>query len=101
GGEGAELVYVTSDNPRSERPGDIISEILAGVPAGARARVTVDADRKRAIERAVENARAGDVILIAGKGHETEQIVSDGKGGLIKHHFDDREVARAALAARL
>jgi UDP-N-acetylmuramoyl-L-alanyl-D-glutamate--2,6-diaminopimelate ligase len=98
--EMADLVYVTSDNPRSERPSDIIDEILTGVPDAARGKVSVDADRRRAIHRAIENARPGDVILICGKGHETEQIVSDGKGALIKHHFDDCEVARAALAER-
>ncbi len=96
----ADLVYVTSDNPRSERPSDIITQILGGVPEFARHRVAVDADRKRAIQRAIEDARAGDILLIAGKGHETYQIVSDGNRGTVSHHFDDREVARAALAQR-
>lgn len=96
----ADHVIVTSDNPRTERPSDIIDEILSGVPGDLRAKVTVDADRKKAIERAVHAAGPGDLVLIAGKGHETEQIMPDGKGGTIKYHFDDREVAREALRPR-
>ncbi|CAG0970653.1 UDP-N-acetylmuramoyl-L-alanyl-D-glutamate--2, 6-diaminopimelate ligase [Phycisphaerales bacterium] len=96
----ADVIVVTSDNPRTERPGEIIDEILGGVPAGCRSRVTVQADREKAIWHAVENAEAGDVIVIAGKGHETEQILPDGKGGTVRTQFDDREVAREALAAR-
>jgi len=92
-------VIVTSDNPRTERPSDIIDEILRGVPGEVRNKVSVDADRARAIERAIGQARQGDLILIAGKGHETEQILPDGSGGTVKHHFDDREAARAALSA--
>jgi len=95
----ADLVFVTSDNPRTEQPSAIIDEILAGVPGARRDRVTVDADRRQAIARAVSAARAGDVVLIAGKGHETYQILPDGKGGTITQHFDDREEAREALAA--
>jgi UDP-N-acetylmuramoyl-L-alanyl-D-glutamate--2,6-diaminopimelate ligase len=98
--EMADLVYVTSDNPRSERPSDIIDEILRGIPEEARGKVSVDADRRQAIVRAMGNARGGDVVVIAGKGHETYQISSDGKGGLVTRHFDDREVARAALVER-
>jgi UDP-N-acetylmuramoyl-L-alanyl-D-glutamate--2,6-diaminopimelate ligase len=96
----ADVVYVTSDNPRTERPSDIITQILEGVPEGLRRKVVVDADRRRAIGRAIEEIRAGDVLIIAGKGHEDYQIVSDGRGGTVKHHFDDREVARAALAQK-
>lgn len=96
----ADLVYITSDNPRTERPSDIISEILEGVDDSHRSKVTVDADRRHAIHRAIEDARPGDILLIAGKGHEPYQIVSDGRGGTITHHFDDREVARAALTER-
>ena len=62
--------------------------------------MTVQGDRKKAIFLAIERARPGDVILICGKGHETDQIVADKKGVLIKHHFDDCEVAREALAER-
>lgn len=93
----ADLVYITSDNPRTERPSDVISEILEGVGEAQRAKVSVDADRRHAIYRAIEETRPGDILLIAGKGHEPYQIVSDGHGGTTTHHFDDREVARAAL----
>jgi UDP-N-acetylmuramoyl-L-alanyl-D-glutamate--2,6-diaminopimelate ligase len=91
----ADRVWVTSDNPRSERPEAIIDEIVAGIPtsgpAAASRHVTI-ADRKAAIHSALEWARAGDVVVIAGKGHETYQIV-----GAEVLPFDDREVARAAL----
>jgi UDP-N-acetylmuramoyl-L-alanyl-D-glutamate--2,6-diaminopimelate ligase len=100
GSEMADAVIVTSDNPRTERPSDIIDQILAGVAPENRGKVQVEVDRKRAIRRAVEMARPGDMVLIAGKGHETEQIMPDGRGGTVRHHFDDREVARAALAER-
>ncbi len=93
----ADAVYVTSDNPRTERPSAIIDEILAGIPGEQRGKVSVDADRGKAIERAIGQSRPGDLVLIAGKGHETYQIVPDGKGGTVTNHFDDREVARAAL----
>jgi UDP-N-acetylmuramoyl-L-alanyl-D-glutamate--2,6-diaminopimelate ligase len=94
----ADIVFVTSDNPRTERPSDIIDAILAGIPAEHRHKVQVDVDRRRAIRKAIEQAQAGDIVLIAGKGHEKDQIVSDGRGGTVRHHFDDCEVAREALA---
>jgi UDP-N-acetylmuramoyl-L-alanyl-D-glutamate--2,6-diaminopimelate ligase len=91
----ADLPIVTSDNPRTEEPGAIIEMILAGVrevrPGDDG--FLVEADRRRAIAMAIEAARAGDIVLIAGKGHEDYQIV-----GKTKQHFDDREEARAALA---
>jgi UDP-N-acetylmuramoyl-L-alanyl-D-glutamate--2,6-diaminopimelate ligase len=96
----ADLVVVTSDNPRTERPSDIIDQVLGGVPAALREKVVVEVDRRRAIRRAVEMARPGDLVLIAGKGHETEQITPDGSGGTVRHHFDDREEAAAVLAER-
>ncbi len=96
----ADRIVVTSDNPRTERPGDIIDEILTGIPPAARDRVDVQADRARAIHHAVLHASPGDVVVIAGKGHETEQILPDGVGGTRRTHFDDREVAREALARR-
>ncbi len=95
----ADRVLVTSDNPRTEQPGAIIDEILAGVPAERRDRVSVDVDRARAIARAIGEARAGDVVLIAGKGHETYQILPDGRGGTVTRHFDDRDEARSALGS--
>jgi UDP-N-acetylmuramoyl-L-alanyl-D-glutamate--2,6-diaminopimelate ligase len=85
----ADVPIVTSDNPRSEDPLAIIEEIVAGMEPGAE----VDPDRRRAIARAVELAEAGDVVVIAGKGHEQGQEFRGGR----KVPFDDREVAREAL----
>jgi UDP-N-acetylmuramoyl-L-alanyl-D-glutamate--2,6-diaminopimelate ligase len=87
--EGADLVIVTSDNPRSEEPLAIVEQILQGSGTD----VEIDLDRGSAIETAIGDAGAGDVVLIAGKGHEQGQEI-DGE----IHPFDDREVARAALA---
>jgi len=82
----ADRVIVTSDNPRSEDPAAIAAEIVDGLA------LEVELDRRRAIERAVEDARAGDVVVIAGKGHERGQEFADRT-----IPFDDREVAREAL----
>jgi UDP-N-acetylmuramoyl-L-alanyl-D-glutamate--2,6-diaminopimelate ligase len=90
--EGADLVVVTSDNPRYEDPARIIADILAGF--GTRPWL-VEPDRGTAIRAALAEARAGDIVVIAGKGHETTQEIA----GRVEH-FDDREVARAE-AARL
>jgi len=91
----ADRAWVTSDNPRSERPEAILAEIETGIPATAAGRHESVADRRRAIEGAVAWAREGDVVVIAGKGHETYQIV-----GSEVLPFDDREVARTALVER-
>jgi UDP-N-acetylmuramoyl-L-alanyl-D-glutamate--2,6-diaminopimelate ligase len=94
----SDVVILTSDNPRTEDPAVILGEIESGVRdvlAGKPVRYEVIADRRAAIEAAVREAKSGDTVLIAGKGHEDYQIV-----GTARHHFDDREVARAALAAR-
>ncbi len=88
----ADLAIVTSDNPRSEDPAAILTEIVAGMEP-ARARRIVESDRRRAIEIACGEARTGDVVLIAGKGHETTQTI-----GTRVHSFDDRAVAREVLA---
>lgn len=89
----ADVVIVTSDNPRSERPEAIIGEILSGLEAGRPAGAdAVIPDRADAIAAAVSQARAGDVVVIAGKGHETGQTFADRT-----IPFDDREVARRAL----
>jgi UDP-N-acetylmuramoyl-L-alanyl-D-glutamate--2,6-diaminopimelate ligase len=88
----ADRIYLTSDNPRSEPPQAIADEIAAGI--GTRAHV-VELDRRAAIERAVRDAGEGDVVLVAGKGHETYQIVGDRV-----LPFDDAAVAREALARR-
>ncbi len=86
----ADVALVTSDNPRTEDPKEIINDILAGI--AERENVLVRPDRAEAIALAVEMAQPGDVVIIAGKGHEDYQIL-----GLKKIHFDDREQARAAL----
>jgi UDP-N-acetylmuramoyl-L-alanyl-D-glutamate--2,6-diaminopimelate ligase len=94
----ADAVVVTSDNPRSEDPAEIIAETLAGFPGHANAATChceVEPDRARAIRRAVELAGPGDVVLIAGKGHEKYQVV-----GTQRLPFDDVTVAREALAQR-
>jgi UDP-N-acetylmuramoyl-L-alanyl-D-glutamate--2,6-diaminopimelate ligase len=88
----ADRLYVTSDNPRGENPQTIVDEIVAG--SGSRGHV-VELDRRRAIERAVAEARPGDAVLVAGKGHETYQIV-----GSEVLDFDDAAVARDALQRR-
>jgi UDP-N-acetylmuramoyl-L-alanyl-D-glutamate--2,6-diaminopimelate ligase len=88
----ADVAIVTSDNPRSEPPEAIIDEILAGIPAGS-AGVERDADRRAAIRRAISLAEPGDIVVIAGKGHEQGQEFAGGR----KEPFDDVEVAREAL----
>ena len=80
----SDVTVITSDNPRKEDPLAIIGEILSG--AGGAGSVQTEADRRKAIRLALAEARPGDVVLIAGKGHETYQVVGD-----TKHHFDDRE----------
>jgi UDP-N-acetylmuramoyl-L-alanyl-D-glutamate--2,6-diaminopimelate ligase len=87
----ADGVYLTSDNPRSEDPQAIMADVAAGI-AGE---YVAEADRADAITHAIDAAKAGDVIVIAGKGHETYQIFADRT-----IHFDDREVAREALSKR-
>ena len=88
-------VILTSDNPRSEDPAAIIAEMRAGLSVEQAARTLAIVDRAEAIRTAVALAAPGDVILIAGKGHEDYQII-----GTEKHHFDDREQVAAALSAR-
>ncbi len=94
----ADRTIVTSDNPRSEQPRAIVEEILAGIPPDLRAeRVTADVDRRSAIAQALAAAEEGDVVVIAGKGHEQGQELPGGE----KLPFDDVTVAREALRARL
>lgn len=93
-GRGADVAIVTSDNPRSEDPRAIVDAILPGI-SGSPAHVEVELDRERAIRKAVLMASPGDVVLIAGKGHETHQLI-----GATRRSFDDREVARLALRER-
>ena len=85
----SDRVIITSDNPRNEEPQDIINDMLAGLTPAQMKKVVSIVDRKEAIRTACMMAEKGDVILIAGKGHEDYQEI---KG--VKHHFDDREVVR-------
>jgi UDP-N-acetylmuramoyl-L-alanyl-D-glutamate--2,6-diaminopimelate ligase len=89
----ADRVIVTSDNPRSEDPASIVAQVLAGAGSGVESEV----DRRKAIALAIESADAGDVVVIAGKGHEQGQEFENGR----KEPFDDVTVARDALRARL
>lgn len=89
----ADRVIVTDDNPRTEDGDAIVADIVAGLAHPQHA--IVERDRRRAIERAIGAAGPGDIVLIAGKGHETYQDVAG-----VKHPFDDRMVAQAALEAR-
>jgi UDP-N-acetylmuramoyl-L-alanyl-D-glutamate--2,6-diaminopimelate ligase len=90
-GEHSDVVVITSDNPRTEDPLKIIEEIEVGVRETGKPFKSIS-DRRLAISDAIREARSGDVVIIAGKGHETYQIV-----GNEKFHFDDREVAAEAL----
>ena len=92
---GADKIMVTSDNPRTEDPEGIVDDVLAGVPAEARSRVEHEVDRALAIDRVIEEAIPGEVIVIAGKGHEDYQII-----GTTRRDFDDRVQARSALDRR-
>ena len=83
----SDVVFLTSDNPRSEEPKDILNDMYAGVPSDSADRVFTVVDRREAIEKAVNEAVSGDIVLIAGKGHEDYQEI---KG--VKYHFDDKEV---------
>ena len=89
----SDRVIITSDNPRFEEPQDIINDMLAGLNAQQMKKVVSIADRREAIRTAVMMAEKGDVILIAGKGHEDYQEI---KG--VKHHFDDREEVRKVFS---
>jgi UDP-N-acetylmuramoyl-L-alanyl-D-glutamate--2,6-diaminopimelate ligase len=83
---------VTSDNPRTESPTAIIDDIERGMTSGTHERIP---DRRAAIARAIELADQDDVVLLAGKGHETYQVI-----GTEKHHFDEREIVNELLASR-
>jgi UDP-N-acetylmuramoyl-L-alanyl-D-glutamate--2,6-diaminopimelate ligase len=93
GAELSDLAIVTSDNPRSEDPEAIVAEVVAG--AGEGSEVEVEVDRRAAIALALALARDGDTVVIAGKGHETYQII-----GADVLPFDDRDVARTLLGGR-
>jgi UDP-N-acetylmuramoyl-L-alanyl-D-glutamate--2,6-diaminopimelate ligase len=89
----ADRVVVTSDNPRTEDPGRILDDVVAGIPSGTD--LQVEGDRATAIAATIAAAAPADLVLIAGKGHEDYQIL-----GTTKVHFDDREEAEKALRAR-
>jgi UDP-N-acetylmuramoyl-L-alanyl-D-glutamate--2,6-diaminopimelate ligase len=89
----ADQAVLTSDNPRSEDPGAIIEAVLSGI--SDRSRIIVEPDRRAAIGAALDLAGEGDVVVIAGKGHETTQTTGDRV-----EPFDDRVVAREALVRR-
>lgn len=88
----SDVAIVTSDNPRGEKPGDIIADITAGFSDADSDAIIIEADRKKAIELAIEAAGKNDIVLIAGKGHETYQTIGD-----TKIDFDDRLIAREIL----
>ena len=92
-GRGSDFVVLTSDNPRSEDPCAIINDALVGLQKTG-VKYSVEADRRKAIALALAESRPGDIVLIAGKGHEKVQVARDGA-----HPFDDVEVAREALRA--
>ena len=85
----SDRVIITSDNPRFEEPQDIINDMLAGLDTEDMRKTLSIADRKEAIRTACMLAEKGDVILVAGKGHENYQEI---KG--VKHHFDDKEILK-------
>jgi UDP-N-acetylmuramoyl-L-alanyl-D-glutamate--2,6-diaminopimelate ligase len=90
-GQGSDFVVLSSDNPRSEDPLKIMEDVLPGLKSSG-ARYTVETDRRKAIAIALEQAHTGDIVLIAGKGHERVQIAREGA-----LPFDDVQVAREAL----
>jgi UDP-N-acetylmuramoyl-L-alanyl-D-glutamate--2,6-diaminopimelate ligase len=92
-GRGSDFVVLTSDNPRSEDPCAIINDALVGLQKTG-VKYTVEPDRRKAIGLAIFEARPGDIVLLAGKGHEKVQVTRDGS-----HPFDDVEVAREVLKA--
>jgi len=91
----ADFVIVTSDNPRTEEPAEIINDVVAGFENGDSKAITVEPDRKKAIELAIEAADKDDIVLIAGKGHETYQII-----GTQKFDFSDKDIALGFIGKR-
>ncbi len=89
----SDRLYLTSDNPRSEEPQTIIHQMLEGIPQAERSEVYTNVSRRQAITDACTTAQRGDLVVIAGKGHETYQEI---KG--VKHHFDDKEVVQEIFA---
>ncbi len=94
-GQLADFIIVTSDNPRTERPTDIIDEIVAGFDDPDPQTIVIEPDRRKAIELAIKSAAEDDIVLIAGKGHETYQII-----GTQKFDFSDKKTAQQCLKRR-
>ena len=94
--ERSDVLILTSDNPRFEEPEAILADMLEGLDAEARTRTETIVDRREAIDRAAAIAAPGDIILLAGKGHETSQVIGD-----VEYHFDDREEITRALQSRI
>ena len=90
----SDRLVLTADNPRTEAPEAIIADMKAGLSDSEIRRTLVVADRHEAIRTAILTAREGEVVLVAGKGHETYQEING-----IRHHFDDREEVMAALGS--
>ena len=89
----ADRLYVTSDNSRTEKTSDIIAEIKTGLDLSGRSKSLFIEDREQAIRTAIMTAEPGDVILLAGKGHETYQII-----GTEKRHFDEKEIVNEVFS---
>ena len=94
GTELSDFAIITSDNPRTEEPESIIADILEGISV-KKSRYIAITDRINAIEYAIENHEDGDIIVLAGKGHETYQEVNH-----VKHHMDEREIVADILEKR-
>ena len=88
----ADSIIVTSDNPRTENPDAIIEDIVAGFEKPVSSKIKVEPDRKKALELAITTAKDNDIVLIAGKGHETYQII-----GTEKIDFSDKQIATDLL----
>jgi UDP-N-acetylmuramyl tripeptide synthase len=93
-GRASDVVVLTSDNPRSEDPLLIINDVIVGAQR-TKAKLLIEPNRQKAIEMALDEARAGDIVLLAGKGHETYQVLRDRT-----IEFDDRAVAQHILSKR-
>ena len=91
----SDVVVVTSDNPRTEDPAAIIADVVEGLK-GIRIKKIVEINRTKAIKKAIAEAAEDDIILLAGKGHETYQII-----GTEKHHYDEREIVKDILENKL
>lgn len=89
----SDRVILTSDNPRFENPNDILNDMLEGLDAEQRRKTLAIVDRREAIRAATQFAQSGDVVLIAGKGHEDYQEIEG-----VKHHFDDKEEVEKLFA---